>query len=126
MLASTRGGFTFCAMSNASKPFDLEGTCKVCAAYDATSQHPAQLVSHMYPFRFREMPGHVLDLAFDLVGKITLDRIFDQWERPFPVAFDACFEFENLRPRKGSIFERFGIFPLASARYKTPEQIKQD
>lgn len=126
MLASTRGGFTFCAMSNASKPFDLEGTGKVCAAYDATSQHPAQLVSHMYPFQFKEMPGHVLDLAFELIGKIDIDRIFRQWERPFPVAFDACFEFENLRPRSGSLFEKYGIYPLASARYKTPEQLKQD
>lgn len=126
MLASTRGGFTFCSMVNASKPFDLVGTDMVCAAYDATSQHPAQLVSHMYPFQFKEMPGHVLDLAFELVGKITIDRIFRQWERPFPTAFDACFQFENLRPRKGSLFEKYGIYPLASARYKTPEQLKQD
>lgn len=126
MLAATRGGFTFCASVNASKPYNLTGTDKVIAAYDSTSMHPSQLVSHYYPYRFREMPSSVLDLAFDLIGKVTLERILNRWDKPFPVAFDACFEFTNLRPRKGSIFEKYGIFPLASARYKTPEQIALD
>lgn len=126
MLACTRGGFTFCSSVNASKPFDLTGTDDVVAAFDATSQHPAQMVSHMYPYRFREMPANVLDLAFDLIGKISFERVLEKWEKPFPVAFNACFEFENLRPKAGSLFERFGIFPLASARYKTPEQILMD
>ena len=123
LLACTRGGFTFCSSVNASIPYDLTNTNKIIAAYDATSQHPAQLVSHMYPFRFREMPPFVLDQAFNLVGLTTVDDILEKWRKPFAVAFYACFEFENLRPKKNSMFEKFGIFPLASARYKTPEQI---
>ena len=126
MLAATRGGFTFCSMKSASVPFDYSDSSKVIAAYDATSQHPAQLVSHYYPVRFMERPTFVLDLAFDLIGKVTVKRVLDMWDKPFPVAFYACFEFENLRPRKGSLFEKHGIYPLASARYKTPEQVKQD
>lgn len=123
MLAATRGGFTFCSNKNASIPYDLEGSNDVIAAYDATSQHPAQLVSHRYPVRFREQPSYVLDLAFNLIGKITLEQVLAKWEKPFPVAFYGCFRFENLRPKSGSVFEKFGIFPLASARYKTPEQV---
>ena len=126
MLAATRGGFTFCSMKSASVPFDYSNSEKLIAAYDATSQHPAQLVSHYYPVRFMERPAFVLDLAFDLIGKVTVKRVLDMWDKPFPVAFYACFEFENLRPRKGSLFEKHGIYPLASARYKTPEQVKQD
>lgn len=126
MFAATRGGFTFCASSNASKPFDLVGTDKIVAAYDATSQHPAQLVSKYYPINFKEQPAYVLDLAFNLIGKITPARALDRLERPFPVAFYACFEFTNLRPKAGSIFEQWGVLPLASARYKTAEQMKQD
>lgn len=126
MLACTRGGFTFVSSKCASVPYDLIGTDKVVAAYDATSMHPAQLVSRVYPYRFREVTTEILDLAFDLIGKITIGKILQSWEKPFPVAFNACFEFENLRPRKGSLFERYGIFPLASARYKTPEQVLQD
>ena len=123
MLACTRGGFTFCSSKNASVPYDLTGTDLIIAAYDATSQHPAQLVSHMYPYRFREMPAFVLKQAFNLIGLTTIDDLLENWQKPFPVAFDACFEFENLRPKQNSMFEKFGIFPLASARYKTPEQI---
>lgn len=126
MLAATRGGFTFCSSENASIPYNLEGTSKSILAYDATSQHPAQIVSHYYPYQFHETTQRVLDLAFNLIGKITLERVLSMWDKPFPVAFYACFEFENLRPKKGSLFEKFGIFPLASARYKTPEQIFTD
>ena len=126
MLAATRGGFTFCASTSASVPYDLTGTDETIAAYDATSQHPAQLVSHFYPIQFKEQPAFVLDAAFDLIGAISFERVLDRWSKPFPVAFYACFEFDNLRPKKGSIFERFGVFPLASARYKTPEQLKMD
>lgn len=126
MLAATRGGFTFCSSKNASISYDLENTDDVIAAYDATSQHPAQLVSHRYPVRFREQPDFVLLKAFNLIGKVTVDRILDMWDKPFPVAFYACFEFINLRPKPGSVFEQNGIYPLASARYKTPEQLKQD
>lgn len=126
MFAATRGGFTFVAMNNASKPFDLSGTDKVISAYDATSQHPAQICSHVYPVGFKPMPAYVLDLAFELIGKISFERILDRWEKPFPVAFYACFRFEGLRPKKGTVFERDGIYPLASARYKTPEQLLED
>ena len=126
MLAATRGGFTFCASTSASVPYDLVGTDEIVSAYDATSQHPAQLVSHFYPVQFKEQPPFVLEAAFDLIGAIKPERVLSQWEKPFPVAFYACFEFDNLRPKPGSVFERFGIFPLASARYKTPEQIRLD
>ena len=126
MLACTRGGFTFCSSVNASRPFDLTDTNKIVAAFDATSQHPAQIVSHLYPYRFREMPSNVLDLAFEIIGKINFEKVLRNWAKPFPVAFNACFEFENLRPKQGSLFAKFGVFPLASARYKTPEQIKMD
>ena len=126
MLAATRGGFTFCASSSASVPYDLVGTDEIVSAYDATSQHPAQLVSHLYPIQFKEQPPFVLEAAFDLIGVISFEQVLGNWAKPFPVAFYACFEFENIRPRQGSIFERFGVFPLASARYKTPEQMKLD
>ena len=125
MLASTRGGFTFCASANASKPFDFSDSDKLIAAYDATSQHPAQLVSHYYPKRFREMPPHVLELAFDLIGTVTVNDVLSKWQKPFDVAFNACFEFTNIRPKKGSLYEKYGILPLASARYKTKEQMRQ-
>lgn len=124
MFAATRGGFTFCASANASIPFDCSDD-EVIAAFDATSQHPAQLVSKYYPICFKERNARVLELAFNLIGKYSLQHVLDHLEKPFNVAFYACFEFVNLRPKSGSIFEKWGILPLASARYKTPEQLAQ-
>ena len=126
MLACTRGGFTFCSNVNASVPFDFTETGKSIYAYDATSQHPAQLVSHVYPVRFHEVEPGTLEIAFNLIGKISHERVLDCWDKPFPVAFNACFEFVNLRPKDCSLFERFGVYPLASARYKTEEQVNLD
>lgn len=126
MFAATRGGMTFVSSKNASIPFDLVDSDYIISAYDATSQHPAQICSHVYPIRFRPMPASVLKLAFELIGKITVDKVLASWEKPFPVAFYACFRFKNLRPKLGTVFERDGIMPLASARFKTPEQILED
>lgn len=126
MMAATRGGFTFCASRSASVPFDLVGTDEIIAAYDATSQHPAQLVSHLYPINFKEREPAILDDAFKLISKAGMKRILNHWDKPFPIAFYACFEFENLRPKAGSIYEREGILPLASARYKDAEQMAFD
>lgn len=126
MMAATRGGFTFCASRSASVPFDLADTDEVIAAYDATSQHPAQLVSHLYPINFKEREPKMLEDAFKLISKVGMKRILKHWDKPFPIAFYACFEFENLRPKPGTIYEREGIFPLASARYKDVEQMAFD
>lgn len=126
MMAATRGGFTFCSSTNASVPYDLVGTDVIVAAFDATSQHPAQLVSHLYPINFKERTPKVLEDSFNLISKVGLKRVLNMWERPFPVAFYACFEFENLRPKAGSVYERCGVMPLASARYKDAEQLAFD
>ena len=121
MQAAMRGGFTFCSSKNASVVFDLEQTGKRVFAFDATSQHPAQIVSHRVPEDFHETTSKVLTLAFELVQLVDLQRVLDKWENPFNVAFYGCFEFTNLKPKKGTVFERFGILPLASARYKPIE-----
>ena len=121
MQAATRGGFTFCSSTNASIPFDLAGTDLRVYAFDATSQHPGQMVSHLVPERFHETSARVLTSAFELVQLCTLERVLDKWAQPFNVAFHGLFEFTNLRPKASSIFERFGVLPLASARYKQVE-----
>lgn len=121
MQAATRGGFTFCASANASVPFELENTGYKVFAFDAVSMHPAQMVSHKYPEKFHDATGRSLTMAFDLVRMVTLDRVLAKWENPFNVAFYGAFEFTNLRPKANSLFEKFGILPLASARYKQVE-----
>lgn len=126
MQAATRGGFVFCASRFASIPFELQGSGQCIAAYDATSQHPAQMVSHRYPTGFHETSAEVLKLAFDVIAAVPLSRILSNWSKPFVKAVYAAYTFTNLRPRAGSLYERFGIFPLASARFKSYANTEMD
>lgn len=119
MQACTRGGFTFCSSANASIPYDLhDGMCIV--GYDATSQHPGEMCSHLYPVKFHESNSHNLNLAMKVIDRITFDDLLQRWHKPFPTAFLACVEVTNLRPKAGSIYAEMGILPLASARLKRP------
>lgn len=116
MHACTRGGLTFCASKWASVVHDYLDTDMIVAGFDATSQHPAQMVSHMYPVKFHETEPDTLEYAYRAVGRVTLDKLLDRFEKPFHVAFNACFEFKGLRMREGTVFHANGIAPLASAR----------
>lgn len=115
MHAATRGGFTFCARNNASRVFVSDGE-HVIRSYDSTSQHPAQMVSHLYPQDFTEATSKQLEIAFGICASLSVDKVLDRWLKPFPYAFIGAFTFTNLRPLDGSVFAREGIFPLASAR----------
>ena len=114
--AATRGGFTFCSSVNASIPFDLAGTGRHVVGYDATSQHPAQMVSHFYPQGFIETSPDNLTLAFENVCMVSEQDMLDHYSRPFACAFYGAFEFDNLRPKQGTPFSAWGIYPLALAR----------
>lgn len=114
MQACTRGGFTFVAREYAGLP--IEG--RKVLAYDATSMHPAQMVSHSVPVGFREATPELLALDMELVANVTPDDVLADFCQPFSVAFLCEIEFTRLRPRPGSVFARDGIFPLASARIK--------
>lgn len=115
MHAATRGGFTFCSRNNASKVYFADEN-NLIESYDSTSQHPAQMVSHLYPEDFKACDSNRMLIAFDTVSNCSTKRILDYWLKPFPFAFYASFTFENLRPKAGTVFEREGIFPLADAR----------
>ena len=126
MQAAMRGGFTFCASNHASQVYDLRNDSKRIYAFDATSQHPAQIVSHMYPESFHPVKPELLDMAFKIIELTSLQKVLDKWFNPFNVAFNACFKFNNIRPKANSVFERNGILPLASARFAHTEYETDD
>lgn len=125
MHAATRGGFTFCASAWASKPVTPESGMQVIG-YDATSQHPAQMVAHRYPVGFRETTSDNLSRAFRIIASYSVEEVLCGFKKPFPVAFYGLFEFENLRPKAGSIYKREGVLPLASARLSRQRDINPD
>lgn len=116
-IAATRGGFTFCARKNANKVFDFSNDKNLSVyGFDATSQHPSQIVSHRYPVKFEQATKDELTKAFNIIKMHTIDDVLEHYEKPFGVAFYGTFKFKNLRLKKGSLFERYGIAPLAAAR----------
>lgn len=118
MSGATRGGFTFVGMNHASKAYELENQPYSVLGFDAASMHPAQMVSHKVPVDFREANAKTLENIFHLIGKRDSAWILEHWAKPFLFACYAGYEFENLRPRKGSLYERHGIYPLASTRFE--------
>lgn len=108
--ACTRGGFVFCASKNAGRAFEN------VLAFDAKSQHPAQMVSHMYPVQFKKASRKVLELDSRIVARVSAADVMRKWARPFPVAFCARFDFVNLRPKPSTVYSENGIYPLAYAR----------
>lgn len=126
MHACTRGGFTFIGTKSASVPYDLVGSSAYVAAFDAVSMHPSHMCAHRYPVGFREAKPENLEIAFELVTDVGLDELLDKFSKPFTVAFNALFSFENLRLKSGSVFERDGIAPLASARFAAPIMDEND
>lgn len=118
MIACTRGGFTFCASKYASVPLDLVGSNSIVLGFDATSQHPAQMVSHRYPVKFHKTSARALELNFSCIARHNTRYVLENWSKPFNSGIYACFEFTNIRPKKGSLFEKWGVYPLASARFK--------
>ena len=125
MHTCTRGGFTFCARNNASKVFSADKDMTIMA-YDATSQHPAQMASHVYPVDFQPASTGLLAECFKQVQKTDVPWVLNHWARPFTCAFNACFSFENLRPKAGTLYDEQGIFPLTSARVKAPSYDVED
>lgn len=115
MHAATRGGFTFVAKNCASKVFIANNELKL-SSYDSTSQHPAQMCSHLFPINFELTDKEAMLLAFECVASASLDRVLKYWIKPFPFAFYGSFTFTNLRPKADSLFSEYGIYPLASAR----------
>lgn len=117
--AATRGGLTFCSKANASRVFDFtEGEGRKVYGFDATSQHPSQMVSHRYPVRFRQATAENLTLAFQNIQLTTLDDVLRHYEKPFGVAFYGAFYFGGLKLKEGTPFGDWGIAPLAWARCK--------
>lgn len=115
----TRGGFSFVAAEYCSRnlDFELTGEDKRVIAYDAQSHYPAQIVAHKYPQHFKPMTAETLQDMADWVLLVGLDDVLDDLAQPFIFGFDGLFEFENLRPREGSVFARDGIYTLTRDRF---------
>lgn len=117
--ACMRGGFSFVAAEYCSRnlDFELTGENKKVIAYDAQSHYPAQISAHKYPQHFHALKPEVLQDMARLVLSVDLPDLLDDLAQPFICGFNGFFEFENLRPKAGSVFDRDGIYTLTRDRF---------
>lgn len=116
MIRSTSAGWTFTSSECAGVTFEN------CLKLDARSMHPSHMLTHLYPRAFEIVQGtDRAAFVFSTICAIPVEKVLENWERPFPYAFNARVKFTNLRLKKGSIFERDGIGLHGSGLFKDYE-----
>lgn len=110
--ACFRGGFAFTSARFASVPVEN------VASVDASSMHHAHICGHYVPNTFRKATPAQLQHAFDSVVSVSLHKALDTYEKPFMFAFHARVRFENIRLRKGSVFEEEDIALIPQGKFQ--------
>lgn len=110
--ACFRGGFTFTAARYA-----LTLQHNVVSA-DVTSMHHTFINGRYIPQDFRVAYPSELSAVFKKVTSKTIDSVLENYEKPFDVAFHARIRIRNIRLRKGTCFEKWGIALEPSSKFK--------
>lgn len=110
--ACFRGGFTFTAAAFASTVQEH------VLSTDVTSMHHLFINGKRIPSKFVKTPAETLTKVANKICDIDLDEVLNHYDHPFLNAIHARIRFTNLRLRKGSVFETFGIGLLAQAKFQ--------
>lgn len=110
-LACFRGGLTFTAALTASSVVER------VYSLDETSAHHAFINGRRVPIGFHVLTPDVLDFWLEDIQRYTTYDVLHNYAYPFQRWFHACVRFDNLRPKKGSAFEAWGIGLLAQAKF---------
>lgn len=109
--ACFRGGFTFTAANYACRDVtDVVST-------DVTSMHHTFINGRYVPVRFEVVSPRVLKLYVRSVLETSRDDVLSRYWQPFGCAFHAKFRFTNLRLRKGSCFEEWGVALIPKGKF---------
>lgn len=115
--ACFRGGFTFTSARYAglvqSNVYSI----------DEVSAHHAYINGHMLPVNFHVAERDELQAMCDSVLRVGLGGALRHWDEPFGCAFHARLRFKNLRLKRGSAFDEWGIALLSEAKFKMRGQL---
>lgn len=101
--ACFRGGLTFTAAKTASVVVDN------VASLDVTSMHHAFINGRRLPVKFAPTPVEILQIACENIVGTSVDDVLDNYDDPFKTGVHAAVKFINLRLRKGTCFDAWGI-----------------
>lgn len=109
--ACFRGGFTF---TSARYSMTLQ---KNVVSVDVTSMHHTFINGRFVPQDFKVQTRETIQLAALEVIETDLDYVLENYHKPFLVAFHAVINFTNIRLRKGTCFEEWGIALEAMSKF---------
>lgn len=101
--ACFRGGLTFTAAQTASVVVDN------VASLDVTSMHHAFINGRRLPVKFAPTPVEILQIACENIAGASVDDVLANYDDPFKTGVHAAVKFINLRLRKGTCFDAWGI-----------------
>lgn len=110
--ACFRGGFTFTAARYA-----MTIQRNVVSA-DVTSMHHTFINGRFVPQDFKRVSNDELDAIFKDVIDTPLQTVLSRYGKPFYKAFHAQILFTNIRLRKGTCFEEWGIALESTSKFK--------
>lgn len=115
-----RGGFTFTSAAYANT---LQ---RNVASLDVTSMHHTFINGRYTPLDFKPETPNKLQKYAEKIINTTIEQVLNEYHKPFSVAIHARVRFTNIRLKKGSCFDVWGIGLLSTAKFKkefesTPE-----
>ena len=110
--ACFRGGFTFTAAA-----YSMTIQHNVVSA-DVTSMHHTFINGRYIPQDFKLATPKSLAQAFESVLNTSFEYVLDNYHKPFKTAFHARVRFRNIRLKKDSCFEKWGIALEAASKFK--------
>ena len=109
--ACFRGGFTF-----TSANFAMQAMKNVCSL-DVTSMHHTFINGRYVPYNFIDMPTEKLETWVRLLLAQSKENLLSRYVMPFNFAFHAIVYFEGIKPRKNSLFEKYGIYLAPQGKF---------
>ena len=101
--ACFRGGLTFTSAKTASVVVDN------VASLDVTSMHHAFINGRRLPVRFAPTPPELLQIACESIIATPLGDVLAHYDDPFRTGVHVAVRFTNLRLRKGTCFDAWGV-----------------
>ena len=110
--ACFRGGFTFTAAATANV------VVHNVVSLDVTSMHHTFINGRYVPENFQLVSNDVLSLICRQILSVSVDDALAHYERPFKNAIHARIKFKNLRMKKGTCFDEWGIALEPTSKFK--------
>lgn len=101
--ACFRGGLTFTSARTASVVVDN------VASLDVTSMHHAFINGRRLPVKFAPTPPELLQIACENIIATPIADVLSYYDDPFRTGVHVAVRFTNLRLRKGTCFDTWGI-----------------